>query len=62
MSAIDELNAFNLAEADVSLWVFKGPTGPASAVPNYSGRWVDTTDEVDRVLRATIESQRVVAP
>jgi hypothetical protein len=58
MAAIDELNAFSLAEADVSLWVFKGPTGPASAPPTYSGRWIDTTDEVDGVLRATIESQR----
>jgi len=57
MPALDDLQDFNIADASVKLWVFKGPTGPASEDPKYSGRWADTTDGVDDVLKEIFESE-----
>ncbi|MGP4674808.1 Kiwa anti-phage protein KwaB-like domain-containing protein [Agrobacterium pusense] len=51
MAALEDLKALDLAQAQVVLWTVKGPTGPAADAPRYSGRWIDTTDEVDAVLK-----------
>lgn len=58
MAALDGLKAFNLAEATTSLWVCKGPTGASGAPPSYTGRWVETTDNVDAVLKETVGAER----
>lgn len=57
MTTLQDLNALDLAGAEVTLWTIKGPTGPAANAPKYSGRWVETTDEVDDALKATFVSE-----
>ncbi|WP_172724501.1 Kiwa anti-phage protein KwaB-like domain-containing protein [Neorhizobium tomejilense] len=51
MAALEDLKGLDLAQAQVILWTVKGPAGPAADAPKYSGRWIDTTDEVDDVLK-----------
>jgi hypothetical protein len=46
-----DLRALDLAQAQVTLWTVKGPTGPAADAPKYSGRCIDTTEQVDDVLK-----------
>ena len=57
MPSLDTLRAINVDDADATLWVFKGPTGPASEDPRYTGRWVESTNEVVTVLKETLESE-----
>lgn len=57
MPALDILRNFNITGASAKLWVFKGPTGPASEDPKYTGRWADTTDGVDNVLKEVLASE-----
>jgi hypothetical protein len=57
MTTLQDLKALDLAGAEVTLWTIKGPTGPAASAPKYSGRWVETTDEVDEALKATLVSE-----
>ncbi|MCB9992243.1 MAG: DUF4868 domain-containing protein [Hyphomicrobiaceae bacterium] len=56
MPILEELRALYLANAQVTLWTVKGPTGPAAGAPDYSCRWVETDDDVDNALRETIAS------
>ncbi|HZY61267.1 MAG TPA: Kiwa anti-phage protein KwaB-like domain-containing protein [Edaphobacter sp.] len=58
MPVLDDLKAFNVDSAFVSLWMFKAPTGTKGGQPTYHGRWVETTDEVDVVLKETIKAER----
>jgi hypothetical protein len=58
MPALADLKAFNLEAATVLLWAFKGPTGPSGSPPTYTGRWIETTDAVDRVLKEIVEAER----
>jgi hypothetical protein len=57
MPALQDLKALDLANAQVTLWSVKGPSGPAAAAPGYSGRWVDTTDGVDAALKETFADE-----
>lgn len=58
MPVLNDLREFNAEEAQVSLWVFKGPTGAAGEQPRYSARWVETTDDVDAILKETVVAER----
>ena len=51
MAALDTVRDINIDNAAVTLWTFRGPTGPADGNPRYSGRWVRTTDDVDEALK-----------
>jgi Kiwa protein KwaB-like len=58
MPALDELLAFDLDGAAVTFWTFKGPRGLTGTDPSYMGRWVDTTDDVDRALKDIVGTER----
>lgn len=58
MPALDVLKDFDLENATAKLWTFKGPSGPVGRDPGYTGRWVDTTDDVDTALKATVANER----
>jgi hypothetical protein len=58
MAALDDVRGFRLEEASINLWAFKGPTGSSDEAPRYSGYWVDTTDQVDAVLRQIVQGAR----
>jgi hypothetical protein len=58
MPALQDLKGFNLDAAQVTLWVFKGPTGPSDAAPSYSGHWVETTNDVDAALKQVVDDER----
>jgi isochorismate synthase EntC len=58
LATLDELKTFNIDAATISLWVFKGPRGVASLPPSYTGYWVETTDDVDAVLKETVKAER----
>ena len=57
MPVLDVVGRLDIDQADVILWTFRGPNGGASEDPNYTGRWVDTTDEVDEALRVTLRAE-----
>ena len=50
MSTLNELKEFNFGEAEVFLWTFKVQS-PAGEDPKYTGRWVETSNEVDSTLK-----------
>lgn len=58
MSVLDQLKAFDVDSASVSLWVFKGPYGVSSAPPKYSSHWVETNEDVDTVLKEIVRAER----
>lgn len=58
MAVLDDLKAFDVDAASVSLWVFRGPRGASNAAPLYTPRWVETTDDVDAVLKETVKAER----
>jgi hypothetical protein len=55
---VDDLKLFDVDSAEVSLWVFRGPRGLASEAPSYTARWVETTNEVDGVLKEIVKAER----
>lgn len=57
MPALDVLKGLNLDNTTATLWTFKGPRGPAGSDPSYTGYWVETTDDVDAVLKETVASE-----
>lgn len=57
MPALDTLQAFDFEQASVAFWTFKGPRGPSGEDPLYTGRWVDTTDDTDNLLREIARQQ-----
>ena len=58
MPILDNLKAFDVNAASISLWVFKGPYGSSDAPPIYTGYWVQTSDSVDAALRETVNAER----
>lgn len=59
MTAITDLNEFEIEEAEVSLWVFKKQS-PSGVAPKFTGRWIEMSDELDQQLRELIETQRAL--
>lgn len=55
MPDLTRLKAFNVAEAAALLWIFK-KSYPNSGI-KFTGRWVDITDDLTKVLRATLTSE-----
>ena len=53
MAALDTVQDLNVNDAVVTLWTFRGPTGPAHGNPSYTGRWARTTDDVDEALKTS---------
>ncbi len=51
MTALQDLKNFDLANAQVHLWTVKGPNGPGTKSPTYSGHWVETILSVDQALK-----------
>lgn len=58
MPVLDDLKAFDVDAAEVSLWLFRGPRGAASQPPRYTARWVQTTVAVDGVLKEVFKVER----
>lgn len=58
MATLDDLKAFDVGSATVSLWVFKGPRGPSDAPPVYSAYWVETTEDLDAALKDTVATEK----
>lgn len=57
MPALDELKAFALQHAEVSLWTFRRRSA-SGRPPSYTGRWVETTPELDTVLKQIVSDER----
>jgi hypothetical protein len=58
VATLEDLKAFNVDAATVSLWVFKGPRGPSGSPPTFTGHWVETTEDVDTALRDIVKNNR----
>ena len=52
MADLAALKAFNLTEADLTVWVFKRST--REDVPVFTGRWIGITDKLDAALRSAV--------
>ena len=57
MAVLDTLRDFDIADANVTLWTFRGPTGPAKENPKYTGRWVSTTENVAESLKSVFRDE-----
>lgn len=57
MTALADLQAFDVDNADLTLWTFKKQS-PKGKAPQYNGHWVDTTEDMDAELKAIINIQR----
>jgi len=58
VAGLEDFRDFSIEDASVSLWVFKGPSGSSSGPPRYTAHWVETTDQVDNVLRGIVGDAR----
>jgi Domain of unknown function (DUF4868) len=54
MATLGELQAYDLAGADVSVWVFK--TSANDGHPKFNGHWVGITEDLTAGLRAAVRS------
>jgi hypothetical protein len=52
MASLDEIKAFDLAEADLTVWVYKKST--QDGLPVFTGRWVGVTDDLTASLRDAV--------
>ncbi|GJL97183.1 MAG: DUF4868 domain-containing protein [Hyphobacterium sp.] len=57
MAAIDVIREANFADAEITLWLFK-KSYPTGEPPKFNGRWVETTEPVDDILRNVLAAQR----
>jgi len=57
MPALEILKAFDVNVATVAVWTFK-KSSPAGAPPRFTGRWIETTDELDAAIKSAILSYR----
>jgi len=44
---------FDIANATVTVWLFKKSAG-ADGIPRYTGRWIETDEELDGALKEAI--------
>jgi hypothetical protein len=58
VAVLDDLKAFDVDAATASLWVFKGPYGGTAEAPAYTAYSVETTEEVDGVLKEIVKAER----
>jgi len=49
---------FDLNHATVTLWLFRKTAQPAGQAPKYTGRWIDTNGDLDKVLKESIAAER----
>jgi hypothetical protein len=56
MADLADLKAFDLAEADLTVWVFKKSLRDGQ--PVFTGRWVDVTDDLASALRGAVFNAR----
>jgi isochorismate synthase EntC len=57
MAIPNEFAAFDVANANVTVWAFKKSGGAAGTQPTYTGRWVATDVALDAELRAAVASE-----
>lgn len=57
MNVLTEFQNFNVSDAELSLWVFK-KTVARGEPPRFTGRFVNTTDDLDEKLKEVISSER----
>lgn len=55
---LDALNEFPLNEASVALWTFKKSQKVGETAPTFTGRWVETTEQVNNALKTVALSER----
>ncbi len=55
MPDLDSLKEFETDNANVVLWVFKKHV--KDGVPKYTGRWINTSDQLKTILRTTFSSE-----
>ncbi|MFC4352276.1 Kiwa anti-phage protein KwaB-like domain-containing protein [Fodinicurvata halophila] len=54
MPVLEDIRALDFDNSQVTFWTIKGPNGLASEAPKYSGKWVETTDQLDAFLKTTL--------
>ena len=54
---LNKLKNFDIDDAEVTMWVFKKWTR-AGSLPRFTGRFVDTTKELDDFLKNAVKSER----
>lgn len=57
MSQLNALKRFNVEAATAALWVFKKSTSTDRRL-KFTGRWVQTTDNLDNALKDSVNSER----
>jgi len=53
-NALEKLAEFNIADASVHVWIFKKRINSEAKRPIYTGRWVESTLQVDESLKGVL--------
>jgi len=52
------LSDFDIANAGVTVWLFRKSGGVAGTAPTYTGRWITTEQKLDEALKTSISEAR----
>jgi hypothetical protein len=59
MTTLEDLQAFDVANADVTVWTVRKSGGLKDAPPVFTARWVSTDAALDTALKAAVDAARV---
>lgn len=51
-------NDFDIANAGLTVWLFRKSGGGAGTAPTYTGRWITTEEKLDEALKTSISEAR----
>jgi hypothetical protein len=56
--ALSALHSFDIAQSDITVWVFKKSGGAGAAAPIFTGRWIATDAKLDARLKGAADTIR----
>jgi hypothetical protein len=57
-SSLQILKAFDVNASDATVWAFKKSGGLGTSPPAFSGRWIETTTDLDEALKGAVVAAR----
>lgn len=55
-NALDVLSDFDIPQSSVHVWIFKKGADKENERPRYTGRWVESGEQIDDCLRSTLNN------
>lgn len=58
MALLQELSVFDIENAGTTVWLFKKSGGAGGSTPTFTGRWIETTPNLEAALKSAISEAR----